>query len=270
MDEPLPLEPRWPSQTDRPAGTSRRVEAAINRVLWSLSRHWLLVVNVLVGLFAGLGWLAPMLLAAGFEAPARVLYFLYGLTCHQFAQRSYFLFGRQAMYSLDQLGQFVSTTDAVALRNFWGTPELGYKVAYSDRMVSLYGAIFVGGLLYALARRRVRPLRLKVFFALAVVPMSLDGFSHLISDLTGWGFRDTNAWLAWLTGSALSPTFYAGDAIGSLNWWLRLTTGLVFGLAGVRLVYPYFDRNQPLAGARARAMPETPPSPRTLTPNEVG
>ena len=56
----------------------------------------------------------------------------------------------------------------------------------------------------------------------------------MISDLWGVtaGFRQSNAWLAVLTGNLLPPTFYAGDAWGSFNSLARLGTGLLaaFGL----------------------------------------
>jgi hypothetical protein len=70
--------------------------------------------------------------------------------------------------------------------------------------------------------------------------MVLDGITHAVSD-AGFGFREDNAWLAALTGHALAPTFHAGDAIGSINWWLRLLTGLLAGFATVWLIYPHLD-----------------------------
>ena len=79
------------------------------------------------------------------------------------------------------------------------------------------------------------------WWLLALAPLSVDGLTHLVSDASGLGFRDTNAWLATLTGHVLSPTFYTGDALGSLNWWLRLLTGLLAGFATVWLLYPHLD-----------------------------
>jgi hypothetical protein len=71
--------------------------------------------------------------------------------------------------------------------------------------------------------------------------MALDGGTHLISDLAGigQGFRDSNVWLVTLTGGALPNWFYAGDALGSFNEWMRLITGVLFGLGTVWLAYPY-------------------------------
>ena len=61
--------------------------------LLKLSRRWLRVALVLIGLYAGLPWVAPTLMHFGLEGPAHLLYFAYGPFCHQFAFRSFFLFG---------------------------------------------------------------------------------------------------------------------------------------------------------------------------------
>lgn len=121
---------------------------------------------------------------------------------------------------------------------------MGWKVAWSDRMVSMYTSIPLLGLLYGLVHRRLRPLRLKTFLLL-LLPMVIDGGTHAISDLTagiGSGFRDSNAWLATLTSHAFPATFYAGDALGSFNSWMRLLTGILLGLAVVWLAYPHFEK----------------------------
>ncbi|HRG56188.1 MAG TPA: hypothetical protein PLG56_09130 [Lacunisphaera sp.] len=44
-----------------------------------------------------------------------------------------------------------------------------------------------------------------------------------------------------LIGNLLAPAFYAGDTIGSFNWWARLLTGLLASFAFVRQVYPLLD-----------------------------
>ena len=36
--------------------------------------------------------------------------------------------------------------------------------------------------------------------------------------------------------------FYQGDAFGSLNSWIRLITGVLFGIAVVWLAFPYFNQ----------------------------
>ena len=62
----------------------------------------------------------------------------------------------------------------------------------------------------------------------------------------GYGFRDTNNWLAILTNHSLPMEFYAGDALGSFNSWARLVTGLLVGLGITWLVFPYIFQSQAL------------------------
>jgi uncharacterized membrane protein len=78
---------------------------------------------------------------------------------------------------------------------------------------------------------------------LFLLPMAVDGVSHFISDLYGFGqgFRDSNAWLANLTNYAFSPGFYASDAWGSFNSLMRLLTGVLFGLGIVWFGFSYLD-----------------------------
>ena len=73
--------------------------------------------------------------------------------------------------------------------------------------------------------------------------MALDGSTHFISDLSGIGsgFRDSNLWLAALTNNTFSASFYAGDALGSFNSWMRLISGLLFALGFVWFLFPYIQ-----------------------------
>jgi uncharacterized membrane protein len=225
----------------------------IDHLLLGLSRHWLLIINLILGLWVLLPWLAPALMATGLESGGRLIYKVYSTQCHQLPERSYFLFGPRLMYPLADINTVWPYTDHFRLRQFIGTPEMGYKVAWSDRMVALYTPLFIGGLLFALTRRRAeargsgsatvwQPLPFR-WFLVALGPMAVDGVTHMISDITNYnfGFRETNAWLAMLTGNIFAPTFYAGNAIGSFNWWMRLLTGLLAGFAIVWLIYPILE-----------------------------
>jgi len=80
-------------------------------------------------------------------------------------------------------------------------------------------------------------------FALLLLPMFIDGMTHFISDLQGLeqGFRQNNFWLAELSEHALSDKFYAGNALGSINSWMRWISGILFGLGAVWFIYPYID-----------------------------
>ncbi len=236
------------------AGVVAKLNFAIaaNRVAYWLAHHWLLVFGLVFGLYVGLPWLAPVFMQLGWTLPGRALYALYSTQCHQLPQRSFFLFGPQAMYPLDQIQALVGpTTNPLVLRQFIGNTELGWKVAWSDRMVSMYTGTLLIGLLFGPLRHRLRPLPWWGF-ALLMVPMGLDGLTHMVSDLAGLGqgFRDSNAWLAALTGGAMPAAFYAGDRLGSFNSWMRLITGALIALGLVWMAFPYLEQAMTEAAAQ--------------------
>ena len=112
-------------------------------------------------------------------------------------------------------------------------------------MVSMYGSLWVGGLLYALFRNRLPSLSPLAWVLLGIVPIGLDGLSHMLNDvmagISGTGFRDTNAWLQFLTGNIFPASFYAGDALGSFNSLTRLVTGALLGLTTIWFLFPFVD-----------------------------
>ena len=236
-------------------------QTAIDRVFnaekisgW-IQRHWLWFFGAVVGAWVLLPWLAPVLMWLGFPAGGEAIYRGYTVFCHQLPERSYFLFGPKAMYSFGDINRVWQYNNILELRKFTGTPEMGYKVAWSDRMVSFYTPLFIGFVLMGFSRWKNRrktgnPQATSGWkampwwiFALTLLPLAIDGGSHFINDIInfGGGFRDTNAWLAVLTNNAFPATFYAGDAIGSFNWWMRLLTGLLTGFGMVFFFYPYLE-----------------------------
>ncbi len=112
-------------------------------VLW-LGRRWLWVVSLLFGLFVFAPWLAPAFMAAGLAAPGRVIYWIYSFICHQLPERSYFLFGPKISYTLAEVQAVWHNTNNIAiLRQFIGNTQMGWKVAWSDRMVSMFTSLWV-------------------------------------------------------------------------------------------------------------------------------
>jgi len=214
-----------------------------NRAVYWLGRHWLFVVNLGLAVFVGLPWLAPVFMKLGWAGAANIIYLLYSTQCHQLPQRSFFLFGAQPTYSLAEIqAVWQATVNPLVLRQFIGDAQMGWKVAWSDRMVAMFTSLLVFGVLYAPIRRWITPLPLWAFVFL-LAPMALDGGTHLISDLAGLGqgFRDSNQWLATLTQHTFPAAFYAGDALGSFNSWMRLLTGMLFGLGVVWLAHPHLE-----------------------------
>lgn len=212
----------------------------LNRGLYRISRRWFTWFMFVGGIYVILPWFAPVLMKYGLDKPANTIYFAYSFLCHQLPQRSYFLFTPQATYSLEHIQNvWQNTFDPTILRQFIGNAEMGYKVAWSDRMVSMYTSIPLGAMLWWPLRKRIRPLTL-LGFALFTLPMVIDGGTHMISDLAGigQGFRDSNLWLTELTRNTFPLSFYVGDALGSFNSWMRIFTGLLFGFGLVLFSMP--------------------------------
>jgi uncharacterized membrane protein len=209
---------------------------------------WLTALIFALIFFNALPFLAPVFMKLGWEGAGRLIYLAYWPLCHQMAQRSFFLFGPEGfqMYSIAQLPVKVSGSNAeLVLKQFLGSESLGWKVAWSDRMVTFYGGPLVAAVVYAIARLRgrVKPWPLWMI-GLMLLPMIFDGGTHMASDMLsgiGHGFRDTNQWLSVITGNLLPTTFVQGDALGSFNSWLRLTSGMLFGFAIGWFVLPYID-----------------------------
>lgn len=207
-------------------------------------RHWLLIFNTFWGLFVGLPFLAPIFMRLGWTMPGKGIYFTYSFFCHQLPERSWFFFGPSVSYTKDQIAQTGhDISHELVRRTFIGLPEMGWKVAWSDRMVAMYGSIFVLGLLYALLRSRgifVKGIPWWGFFLL-ITPLAIDGTTHLINDALRFSFRDTNAWAVVLTNGVFPASFYAGDLLGSLNSILRIISGFLFGLGVVGFMWPLME-----------------------------
>jgi len=137
----------------------RATMITLDRTILGFLRQWLLIINLLWAVFVITPWLAPVFMKMGNEGLARAIYVACRTQCHQLPQRSFFLFGAQASYSLPEIHTtWQDTNNPYLLRQFIGNPQMGWKVAWSDRMVSMYTSIFLAGLVFALVRKRLRPL----------------------------------------------------------------------------------------------------------------
>ncbi|MFM8321450.1 MAG: DUF2085 domain-containing protein [Chloroflexota bacterium] len=184
--------------------------------LW-LSNHYMSFLNILVAIYLGLAFLAPVLVRAGYTTPGNLLYKTYGFVCHQLSYRSFFLFGEQIVYprqaaGLEELESFSQVTglgesgsvdDVFAARSFVGDEHVGYKVALCERDVAIYGSILLFGLLFSATGRRLKSIPWWLWLALAIVPIGLDGFSQLFSQppLNFIPYRESTPALRVLTGS---------------------------------------------------------------------
>ena len=223
----------------------RSTAIILNKALHRFSRHWLLTLSITLIFFNGFPWLAPIFMEWGWERAGHIIYLVYGFLCHQMPQRSFFLFGSSPMISLESVQSlWQESTNPLVLRQFVGSADVGWKVAWSDRMVYMYGSPLLFGFAFWPLRWRLRSLSVKGLL-LFLLPMALDGTSHLLSDVlggVGGGFRYTNEWLATLTNNVFPATFYVGDAFGSFNSWMRLISGILFGLGIVWFAYPHLHQ----------------------------
>jgi hypothetical protein len=64
-----------------------------------LSRYWISIFLLVYGGFTALPFLAPVLIHAGWQQPAKLIYLIYSFVCHQLPERSFFLFGPRFSYS---------------------------------------------------------------------------------------------------------------------------------------------------------------------------
>ena len=211
-----------------------------DRFSFWLSKHYLALANLFVLLYVGLPFLAPTLMKAGAVVPAQVLYKLYSPLCHQFAFRSFFLFGEQAYYPLAEAGmRGVETFEQVSglqgladpasmarfqARAFVGDEALGYKVALCERDVAIYGALLLFGVIFGLTGRRLPPLHWMLWIAAGIAPIALDGFSQLFSQFS------------WPALEALLPYRESTPV-------LRVLTGGLFGWMTAWYAYPHLEES---------------------------
>ena len=193
-------------------GWRRDLVLFLDRQVYRLTKHWLAVFNLLTGLYVLLPVLAPVLMVSGVPQVARIIYLVYRPACHQLPERSFYLFGPKPSYTLDELwalGMVSETDGPLARQRFVGAIQVGYKMALCQRDMALYGALFLGGLIFGLVRKHLRPLSL-IGYAICILPMVIDGGTQLIM------LRESN------------PV-------------LRVLTGALLGLASVWLLYPRLE-----------------------------
>jgi uncharacterized membrane protein len=210
-----------------------------DRVYFWIAQHYLALVNSIVFIYVGLPFLAPTLMKIGAELPAKIIYTIYSPLCHQFAFRSFFLFGEQPYYPLKEVGLVgIKTLDQVTgfqdlanpfsvsrlyARQFIGNATLGYKVAFCERDVAIYAAIVLFGLIYGLAKRRLPALHWSLWILTGIIPIAIDGFYQLFSQFN-W------SWLAFLPYYESTP-------------FMRVLTGGLFGFMTAWFAFPAIEES---------------------------
>jgi uncharacterized membrane protein len=206
---------------------SKQITGMDRSVLW-LSRHYMIVFNLIVFLYVGLPFLAPVLANSGRTGAAKVIYAIYAPLCHQLAFRSYFLFGDQAVYPLERahVAGIVPYEQAIGAdkvnileaRKYIGNDQIGYKVALCERDIAIYSGFLIFGLIFSLFKKKGKPLNWVIWIVVGIIPIAVDGFSQLPSLAANLP--------AWMPVRESTPL-------------LRTITGLLFGLSTAWFLYPY-------------------------------
>jgi uncharacterized membrane protein len=218
-------EPGTQVSADRPAAAHTRTHAERSPARTpNPFRHWLFALNAALAAFLLGALAAPSFAALGIQPAADWLYAAYHFTCHQWAFRSFFLFGSPGspigVYDQNQLATI--TSDPFG---FVGNSDLGWKMAFCERDLAIYFGLLVVGLYYA-RHRQLKPSSFTMY-AVLILPIAIDGFTQL------FGWRES-------------------------TWQLRVLTGLLFGLASAWLVLPRLDAAfglEPVASGYARLTP---------------
>jgi uncharacterized membrane protein len=190
--------------------------------------------------YFGLPILAPVLMNAGAATPANIIYTVYKPLCHQFGFRSFFLFGEQLVYPLEEahVSGLITFEEATGFkdihnpagfgryeaREFIGNQTMGFKTALCERDMAIYSAMFLFGILYAVSGRKIKPLHWMLWILIGMGPIGVDGFSQLFSQMD-W---------AWL-----SPYLPYRESIP----FFRVLTGALFGFATAWFAYPSIEES---------------------------
>lgn len=236
-------------ERDKGAGWQRKVVVGVDRFALGLGRHWLLWLTLIIAIYVGVPFLAPVFMELDMPGPANAIYSFYDITCHQMAFRSWFLFGEQPYYpravaglpvrSFEEYarddphftGVDVDVLDAYliyAAGKFIGNEQMGWKVGYCQRDIAIYGSMVLFGVVYGLLRKagvHVPPLPFWAYILIALVPIGLDGGSQFLSNppFNGLG-------LSWYPIRESTP------------FW-RTLTGALFGIGNAWLAYPYLQES---------------------------
>ncbi len=191
-----------------------------DRFSYWLSKNFMLLVNLVLFIYAGLPFLAPVLMKANLVAPARVIYAIYSPLCHQLGYRSWFMFGEQLYYprnlaGIDGVKSFEEETgihadEVFKARDYLGDDKVGYKVALCERDTAIYASMLLFGIIFSLTGKKIKAIPWYVWLSIGLVPIGLDGFSQLPSLANGlptWvPLRESTPLLRVVTGTLFGGT----------------------------------------------------------------
>jgi uncharacterized membrane protein len=214
-----------------------KVISNADKISFWISKHYLAIINLFLILYIGIPFLGPIFKKVGWNTAAASVYKIYSPLCHQWAFRSFFLFGEQFYYphsaanipgmlTFEQISGITDLTDPNRLkaRLFEGNTLVGYKIALCERDVAIWGAMALFGVVYAIARRKLPKLHWMIWLLLGLGPIGLDGFSQLLSQIPNTFIQSI---LPYRESTPL----------------LRVITGFLFGLTTAWFMFPLIEES---------------------------
>jgi uncharacterized membrane protein len=140
--------------------------------------YWALALTVVLGMIVLAALSVPVLLYLGLDDLARPIFYALHLICAQIPSHSFYI--------------------------------LGHQLGMCARNMSIYGSMFVGGLIFVLSKKRLRGIPWW-FWLLLILPMAWDGLTQMV------GLRES-------------------------TWELRVLTGTLFGFGNMWFALPFIQR----------------------------
>ena len=195
-----------------------------------LNNHYMWIINGFLFLFLFFAFLAPVLMKYDYVIPAKIIYQIYQFLCHQLAFRSWFLFGEQAYYPRGLAGiqnintyEIITGTNSLDLesaRQFIGNSYVGFKVAFCQRDVAIYGSLLLMGIFFQISGKKLHALPWYLWVIVGLLPIGIDGTTQF----GGLGI----SFLSWLPVRESTPM-------------LRTITGALFGFTTGLFLFPLIE-----------------------------
>lgn len=163
------------------------------KVSW-FEKYYLHLILIFLLIFTLLPILAPVLVKSGLEFPAQLIYWAYSNFCHQLPYRSWFLYGAQSYYPLenadtasgwDFITAFQYNGNLENSRGIIGNETLGFKIAICQRDLAMYLGLLFAGFGFLAAGKKCRKIPIWVWVVFGVLPLGIDGITQLAGYLDG-------------------------------------------------------------------------------------
>jgi uncharacterized membrane protein len=164
-----------------------------NNIYRWMRDYFILLIIILLTIYLLFAFLAPVFMKGNFQSTGKILYLFYSKFCHQYAHRSWFLFGEQAYYpayvptdselkSINDVFQ-ISIEEIDESRKIIGNENAGYKVAICQRDLAIYSSLLLFAFAYIILRKKIRKISIYSWFIFGVIPLGVDGIWQLISTM---------------------------------------------------------------------------------------